>query len=58
VEVEGGQKLPCRLAVLADGVHSKTAAGFHKAKLEYMGAVAWRLVSALSPSTVGSQKQP
>ncbi len=42
VELEGGQKLPCRFAVLADGVHSKTAAPLHKAKLEYMYSAAWR----------------
>lgn len=42
VELEGGRKLPCRFAVLADGVHSKTATNFHKAELKYMNCAAWR----------------
>ena len=44
MELEGGKKLPCKLAVLADGVFSKTAAKLHKAKLEYMHTAAWRCV--------------
>lgn len=44
--MEDGRKLQCRFVVLADGVHSKTAAKLHKAKLEYMHIVGWRYVLA------------
>lgn len=42
MELEGGQKLKGRIVVLADGVHSRTASQYHKAKLDYMDVVAWR----------------
>jgi flavin-dependent dehydrogenase len=42
VELEGGQKLKGKFAVLADGVHSKMALKLHKAKVENMHAIGWR----------------
>ncbi|CAL8469098.1 g8639 [Coccomyxa elongata] len=44
VTLEDGHKLHCRFVVLADGVHSKTAAKLHKVKLEYMHIVGWRAI--------------
>ena len=42
VTLESGEKLRGRFVVLADGVHSQTAAKYHKAQLEYMNDIGWR----------------
>ena len=40
--LEGDKEFYGRFVVVADGVHSKTAAKYHKAQLEYMNYVGWR----------------
>ena len=42
VELEGGRKLRGRMVVCADGVHSKTAAKYHKAPLQFTRIIGWR----------------
>ena len=44
VELEGGQKLTAKLVILGDGVHSKSAAKYHKMPLRVMDIVGWRYV--------------
>lgn len=44
VELEGGQKLTAKLVILGDGVHSKSAAKYHKQPLRVMDIVGWRCV--------------
>ena len=42
VTLEGGEKFHGRFVMLGDGVHSKAAEKYHKAKLEFMHFVGWR----------------
>ena len=44
MELEGGQKLTAKLVILGDGVHSKSAAKYHKQPLRVMDIVGWRYV--------------
>ena len=44
MELEGGQKLTAKLVILGDGVHSKSAAKYHKMPLRVMDIVGWRYV--------------
>ncbi len=51
VELEGGQKLTAKLVILGDGVHSKSAAKYHKMPLRVMDIVGWRYVRHNHAST-------
>ena len=42
VELEGGQKLQARLVIAGDGVHSRSAAKYHKATLRKAPVGSWR----------------
>ncbi|CAL5228140.1 g11219 [Coccomyxa viridis] len=42
VELAGGQKLTAKMVILADGVHSKTAAKYHKMPLNILKIGGWR----------------
>ena len=58
VTLEGGQKFYGRFVVLADGVHSKTAAKHHKAKSEFQNVVGWRCATQpLLPSLLWLAKK-
>ena len=50
VELAGGQKLTAKMVILADGVHSKTAAKYHKMPLNILKIGGWRCVD-VHPST-------
>ena len=51
MELEGGQKLTAKVVILGDGVHSKSAAKYHKMPLRIMDIVGWRYVGSLHVST-------
>ena len=48
VELEGGRKHRAKMVVCADGVHSKTAAKYHKAPLQFTKIIGWRCALRLA----------
>lgn len=58
VELEGGQKLRAKMVVCADGVHSKTAAKYHKAPLQFTNIIGWRRALPKGPNVFSSKSLP